>query len=511
MKRKNIYRGVLGAALTLGAMASCTPFEEINRPLGNVSAEDLKTDNITGQNAIKQMFNYAFPQQENAFQMTYDLIGNYYGRYFAEAVDGWNSSKTTTYNAPDGWASWPYNNIWPGLVKAMTDLKDQVGTNDPAYYWALILRAHTLITLTDTYGPFPFGGKEPGAFASQKEVYTAIISDLDDATDYLSKVLASDPGLTLFPEADPIYSGQMSRWRLFANSLKLRIALRLSLVEPKLSQALAEKAVRAGVIESNSDNLTYLYKPAGIYKTSVEWGNSLMSAEMDSYLNGYNDPRVSKYFAEAVRPADRTRVGLPVGSFIGSMKTADEMYSKALWPEDKASVWMTAAEVAFLRAEGALRGWEMGGDPKSWYEKGVELSFQQWGASGSDQYLANSTDKPSPYINVSGGYGKNMTPPSDCTIAWEDEAPFEKKLERIMIQKWIAGFPIGSEAWADIRRTGYPKIFRPIQATPGYNIATANRVPYPVTEATKDPKNFALMESLLDGPNDYATKMWWQK
>ncbi len=493
-------------------MGGCSSFEEINRPIGSVSSEELKTDNLSGQNALKVMFNISFPQQENDFQMTYDLIGNIYGRYFAETKDAWNNAKTSTYNAPGGWINYPYSNIWPRLSRVMQDVIDEAGEESPVYYWALILRAHALLNLTDTYGPFPFGGTESGAFAPQSEVYKAILKDLDAATEYFSKALVADPSFTLFPQADVIYGGEIRRWVLFANSLKLRMAIRMSLVEPDLARTIGEKAILDGVIEANRDNLTYQYKPAGIYKTSVEWGDAVMSAEMDSYLSGYHDPRAEKYFAPAKTPADRTRVGLQAGAFIGVKAKALELYSQAIWPEDKPSIWMTAAEVAFLRAEGDLRGWNVGGSAQEWYEKGVRLSFQQWGADQADLYLANHSDKPMPYINVPDGYGRNSAPLSNLTVAWDDAAPFEQKLERLMIQKWIALYPLGSEAWADIRRTGYPNIYPPVQATPGYaNLKTANRIPYPTSEATKDPKNFSLMESQLGGKNDYATKMWWQK
>ena len=112
-------------------------------------------------------------------------------------------------------------------------------------------------------------------------------------------------------------------------------------------------------------------------------------------------------------------------------------------------LWMNAAEITFLRAEGALRGWNMGGDAKSLYEQAITLSFDQYGLTGADAYVADSQNKPQAYTDPMRTYSV-AAPASTITIAWQDgDDKFEANLERIITQKWIAMFPCTVEAWSE--------------------------------------------------------------
>jgi len=123
---------------------------------------------------------------------------------------------------------------------------------------------------------------------------------------------------------------------------------------------------------------------------------------------------------------------------------------------------MNAAEVAFLKAEAkAVFGFDMGaGTAEEFYNEGIRLSFDQNGASGYAEYIANNIDKPSSYTDPAG-LNSYATPLSSLTVKWDEAATTAQKQERIIIQKWIANFNNGIEAWSDHRRTGYPKFFPP--------------------------------------------------
>ena len=167
----------------------------------------------------------------------------------------------------------------------------------------------------------------------------------------------------------------------YANSLKLRIAIRIRYVEPTLAKQLGEQAVQDGVITSNDDNCAIAYTPNGQYKTSVEWGDSRACADLESYLTGYNDPRLTKFFKPTEEAGSRSIIGCRAAAKIGNKTTAGKAYSAANIKIDSKGVWLTASEMAFCRAEGVLAGWSnMGGTAKSLYEEGVKLSFEQWGA-----------------------------------------------------------------------------------------------------------------------------------
>ena len=106
---------------------------------------------------------------------------------------------------------------------------------------------------------------------------------------------------------------------------------------------------------------------------------------------------------------------------------------------------MTAAEMAFCRAEGALAGWNMDGTAEALYNEGITLSFEQWGASGAADYIANSTATPADYVDAADGYGQAHAKMSSITVKWDDNASASEKMERLMVQKWIPRRPGGLE------------------------------------------------------------------
>lgn len=510
MRYKTIARWVLLLPSILILVASgCTrSFEDINTPSGKLAREDLLKDNFLGEAYIKNLLDRAYPQQENWYQHTADLAGNQFARYTANNNHGFIDKQMTTFKENDGWSGWSYQEVWPQIVSNYNNLVKEAGEESALTMWGKIMRVQALLHLTDSYGPFPIGTEEdPTAYVSQEGVYKHLIDELNTATEVLGGFLVANPDLKLLPNTDIAYGGDISKWVKYAHSLKLRIALRISKVAPTEAQAIAEKAIKDGVIETNSDNMKVKYDPAGLYKVGPEWGDVSLSADMRSYLMGYNDPRLEKMF----RPTESgTYYGALAGANIGSKEVANKLYSRLIYPRNSEHVYFNAAEVAFLKAEGALLGWNMGGTPESFYRRGVELSFEQWGAESADNYLADNNSKPASHVEPNGGYGRNMMPPSQITIAWEENASQEKKLERIITQKWLALYPNGQEGWTDIRRTGYPKLFDLPVPTPGYTIHIPNRIPYPTSEQLNNPQGYNQMISLLGGENNYATKMWWQ-
>ena len=175
-------------------------------------------------------------------------------------------------------------------------------------------------------------------------------------------------------------------------------------------------------------------------------------------------------------------------------------------------VWMTAAEVAFLRAEGALRGWDMGGTAKSFYEQGVRMSFEENNAAGVDDYLADHTSTPGAFADNVGS--DNYTFSSRVTPAWDDNAGFEAQLERIITQKWIANYPDGPEGWSEYRRTGYPEVIPVVRNSSNGTIDTqlqVRRLPYTRDEKINNASGVASGISALGGQDTGGTKLWWDK
>jgi hypothetical protein len=242
------------------------------------------------------------------------------------------------------------------------------------------------------------------------------------------------------------------------------------------------------------------------------YGDNRSSADMTTYMNAYSDPRRAAYFEVS---------GFSGGGFHGFRCglvlldiTQFQNYSIFKIDRETPLQWMNAAEVMFLRAEGALRGWNMGGTAQEFYEKGVITSFEQWGMSGAAAYLANSTGFPDGYTDPAGtySYSSQLT---DVTVRWDpaDESNFERSLERIIIQKWLANFMIGHEAWSDRRRTGYPRMI-PVAVNMSGGLLTDDgiprRCPYPNSETITNGANYAKgVEMLGVGGDNIATRLWW--
>ena len=151
----------------------------------------------------------------------------------------------------------------------------------------------------------------------------------------------------------------------------------------------------------------------------------------------------------------------------------------------------------------------------------IALSFEQYGLSGSETYAKNSTDTPEAYNDPTFAYTDWEGPRSTITIAWEDGADnFERNLERIITQKYLAIFPNGQEAWTEWRRTGYPrqivvaenKTNSAVLIGNGYDLGGVRRLPYPRTEYEQNGENLHnAISQYLGGVDNAATKVWWDK
>ena len=177
-----------------------------------------------------------------------------------------------------------------------------------------------------------------------------------------------------------------------------------------------------------------------------------------------------------------------------------------------------ASEVAFLRAEGALRNWNMGGTAKDFYEEGIRLSFEENGiTSGVENYLA-STGKVEAYKDPLKGqsgqtYDYSGAINTNVTVAWAG-GDFEKSLEQIITQKWIANFPNGMESWTEYRRTGYPELYPCIDNLSDCGVSSQRgmrRLSFPYTEAQNNKANYDLGVSELGGADNEATELKWAK
>ena len=522
---KKYINHLLIASLAV-ASASCTDaFEDINS--NPYEPGDLTADDYALTSQLNNIAGCVLSSDVNTIQFTDALLGGTLGGYFSDANDGFAES-FARYNPKNDWSRvfMKSDRIIPTLYANLGQVEAicQNTGNPVPYAVATVIKIAAMSRVTDTYGPIPYSAIGTTSdlavpYDSQKEIYNAFFSELTDAIG----VLDSHRGSALSPLGDYVYGGDINKWVRYANSLKLRLAMRVSFVDPSLAKKMAEEAVAGGVIESNEDNATWKYfssitnplYTAVMYNSSgsTTGGDTHAAADIICYMNGYNDPRREPYFLKS------TFEGIDYVGLRRGWSTFDKSwgfnFSGVGVKADDPLIWMTASEVAFLRAEGvAIHNFDMGGTAESFYNRGIQLSFEQWGVGGAAEYIANDTRRPEAYIDPTevNPYTGSL---SDITIKWDDTANSETKLERIITQKWIALYYNGNEAWAELRRTGYPKLIPVAYNGSGGVVDSAKgpqRMPYPQEEYTNNSANVsAAVNSLLGGPDNMATRMWWAR
>ena len=481
MDMKRIYNILLIMILSLFLLPLGGCFDsDINRSMYEADGEEMQRENHIVGATLKGMQGLVIPTREHLYQFMDAMAGGAYGGYLEGIVDTW-VMKFSTFNPEQGWLKSPFADPIKDMYPQYRDMMNK--TDDPvALAFGKILRVCIMHRVTDIYGPIPYSkmmdndnsGEDLAVpYDSQEQVYTQMLKELEEA----DKVLEENKDLSseAFRKLEDLYYGNISKWRKFVHSMQLRIAMRMSYVNPTEAQRIAQKAVEAGVIESNEDNAMLHVAENRSELLFNNWNDYRISADLVSIMKGYEDPRLDKMFVKGVQTVDQDGekvdvydyYGVRIGIFTQKKDDMINLYSKQVISSTDPYLWMNAAEVTFLRAEGALRGWNMGGDAQALYEKAIALSFEErGGATGADQYVKDATKKPIDYVNPMDGADIKYSHPavSTITIAWEPGAEyFERNLERIITQKWIAIFPLGLEAWAEHRRTGYPKLLPAVE------------------------------------------------
>lgn len=518
---KAIHKILTISAIALAAAVSCTQnYLQYNTNPYEVTADQMNRDAYLTRSALTGMQGYVIPTDVNLNQFLEHLLGGPFGGYISESNQGF-TNRFSNYNMSQDWLSKMYKDIIPNIYANYAQLV--AATDDPVYLAVGdITRVAAVHRVTDTFGPIPYSklGEDGNLVApldSQKDVFTLMIAQLDAAV----AALLEHRTETFSANADKIYDGSVIRWIRLANSLKLRLAMRMVYADPTNARRYAEEAVSeaaGGVLSGNDDNalIQATNNPHRVIMYEYNGGDSRIAADITTYMNGYADPRRPFYFTESTfTEADGVTANGYYGIRLGGDPIASDLahkYSNMVVESGTKMIWMNAAEVAFLRAEGALRGWNMGGSAQSFYNEGVSLSFEQWGAGSAASYLADATSVPQPYADPLGIYNYTGAV-SGITIQYDEGADFETNLERIITQKWIANFPLGNEAWADFRRTGYPRLM-PVPVNKNTTQVPAGTFPrrltYPQEEYRENGANVsAVLTDLSPSVDLMSSRVWW--
>lgn len=349
----------------------------------------------------------------------------------------------------------------------------------------LIMKSWVFHLVTDLWGDVPYSealradeGITTPVYDPQQQIYSGMIQSLTTAVDLLGA--GSD-----FGSGDLLYGNDLMKWRRFANSLRMRLAMRMVEVDAGGAQTAFVAAYNAGGFQSNGDNAMLSWSGAPYQNPLFEnWqgrDDHGISAMMINTLKSMNDPRLELY-AEPAAQDDEYR-GLQNGDITPDFSLA--FYSRIgnHWRADAAgtpTALMTYSEVLFLQAEAAARGW-IGADPATLYADGIRANMTQWDASNTpttaeiDAYLAQ------PALAYTG-------------------------IEQVQLQNWIGLFMNGNEAWSHWRRTGVPNL-------PMGPDLTLSRIPvrftYPALEQSLNLANYQAAVS-RQGPDLLTTTVWWQ-
>ena len=526
---KNIIYILLSALLFLPA---CTDhFDELNTDPKNLTVDKLDQGSF-GLIAAAALYTpvHIGLNDRGSFQLAHSLFADIYANYQATTAPNFDSDK---FILVGGWLNGAYLDFYRDAAPQIKYVEDFSADNGLAVENAIfkIWRVFGYHRITDYWGPIPYSqfgnGEKVVPFDSQQDIYANFFQTLDAAI----AVLKSNAGQTsaILGANDVVHNGNVDRWIKFGNSLRLRLAMRVRYADAGLARTNAEKAVADGVIDMNSDNA--FVKTSNNwrngYTTITQWGEYRMSADMESILKGYQDPRVAEYFSPAVEPDpsdDPAGISFPYeGMRNGQSKEdkqgisfntiASDMAPIYILPESAGPNWalIKASEVYFLRAEGALIGWNMGGGTaQSFYEEGVRASFDEYGLDATDLSGAD-------YVTsgkVPAGMDASTPPVSTVPVAYEAGAGEERQLEQIITQKWIALYPNSWEAWAERRRTGYPTLYPRLNSDdPAIPVdEIPRRVNYTVSEYTTNLEAVTnAVTQLLGGPDNGVTKLWWDK
>jgi Susd and RagB outer membrane lipoprotein len=504
-------------ATLLGIAMGCTDnFENINtNPNGFTNAQIQQDFNdIRGQ--FPSLFNGIYNNLHWKYQLQQNLNADLWSGYMATPTPFRGGSNNSTYDLVDGWNGFVWDLAYQNAMASALKVEQRAkGKYNQFYAWSLILKVEAMHRVTDVFGPIvysKYGTEETTIpYDSQEEAYKKMFEELDIAVaDLTARSNANEP--STFGETDISgYGGKYELWVKFANSLRLRLAMRVVKINPILAKTEAEKAMGhpLGVI-GTKDEMAYMKVADPISTISESWADIRMGADMESIMVGYQDPRLAVYFKESVDFPGQYR-GIRTGINIVAKSDRTGMSRIGAVVAGNAKVLMSPAEVYFLRAEGALRGWNMGGTSQNLYEDGIKASFDQYGIGGATTYLADNTKMANNFIDVKEVLN-NVSSINNITIAWNTAATNEVKLQKIITQKWIAMFPDGQEAWSEHRRTGYPKLFPVVKNTSGGVIDSnlgVRRINFTQSEKDGNPGGYQTGLAKLGGIDNGATRLWW--
>ncbi len=508
---------IFSVCLLATTILGCTKdFEEINK---NPNYPEQAASELLLPGVMRQMaYNWGNQGWEEGFTVT-----QYGARLQFTSGDRYNWDPTNN----------PYFDAYDSMRDIENVIRDNKDNPDAQNYYgvALVIKSWIYSYLTDAYGDVPYADSVKGIsdgnitpeFTPQQQIYDGLLTDLKTANSVLKGVNNIS--------GDILYGGDVLKWRKFANSLRLRLLMRISSVDQAKATAgmneIASDPATYPIFEGNADNAALQWNsdnPQPKYNTrSGSFDEVRLSLTLETRLKALNDRRIIVY----AQPTSNSGKGIysdNLDDYVGMPNGLDDAkalgYSPSGNPDESGSnfisrlgvlltcracdvenasptasqtIIMDYAELQFILAEARERNFITVGDAAEYYENGIRASFSY--------YLDR--------INV-GGWNEIAADLSsfdlDGYMAQAAVAYGAQNLEKIALQKWIALFYTGFEAWSDWRRTGMPEI------VPGADAANDKKVPvrflYPNEVKSTNNANYQAAVA-RQGADNLNTKLWW--
>lgn len=521
MKRNKTIAYILLAGLALSASSCTKDFNEVNTdPLGqgSVEAHQLMAPTMVNLMATNMLRNRNFNNE--LMQVTVDL-GDAEGRVFRYDIRRNQSDNT--------WNNW-YVNLTN--IVDMQKIASQPEKINKSYQGvSLIVQSWIYSLLTDTYGDVPFSQANQGregnyqpVFDKQKDIYLGMFAKLEEANNLLKE------GTPIVATSDAIFNGDVSKWRRLGNSLYLRLLLRVSGksevsadVIGKIKEIVDINPANYPVMENNSHTAKLLWTGSNVstalytspFMVSVRANDFYVPAIGEFFINNlveWSDPRVLQSYGTGgvnrfgIDPGPSGYVGVPSGYSPGSAPEKESnFYSSSnnvpinLQTDPYTGIIMNSAEVAFIKAEAAAKGW-ISGDAGTYYYKGIADAINYW----LPKVMTGGASDPAVEAYVKG-----------ADLEWDNSYPLNStnantpsKMLLIHEQKYYALFLVDFQQWFEYRRTAYPIL--PKGAGLLNDKVMPARLYYPTITQSTNPTNYKNAVA-AQGPDDIKTQVWWQK
>jgi len=399
----------------------------------------------------------------------------------------------------------PNTGLWSTYYGILTNIEDIYSiadkSNENNYKAiALVYKCWIYAQLTDLYGSIPYSeamkareGNFKPSFDDQKNIYEGIFSDLERA----NELFEVTKGLT--SGGDIVYNADIMKWKKFCNSLKLRLLLRVLKREEELNISDRIDAILANtsmypVFESNTDEAILKFTGTNPYfnpfhnARQLDWSETFYFTKFFvDKLNDDNDPRRTVWMTTVEVNGQAVYRGIESGYppshpiYVAGMNST---YSTALKTSPLLGIMMSYAEVEFIKAELAIKGFNTGKPARQHYEDGINASMAQWGVTAPGDFYSRSG------------------------ILYNETGTAEEQLSQVMLQKYYALFFTDYQSWFEKRRTGYPNLPRGSGIPPENTFP--NRLPYPTYLQSLNNEHLQAAISEIGGDKT-STKVWWQQ